>query len=310
MQTTIFRLIVLSAILIFCSCRSPEFQGGTKWEGIFKLPRGEEKAIAQFDFQNQEGVLSLPGLIPVPLNLTEMSQQSDSVFFTIGFRSGPAPCKALIEGDTMRGIMTSSRGDEINFWLARTGAAQPLYGQTKPPADEPVIVKAFDEKPEEIAVKERLESLLSQYDLEPYLYTKEISIQAGTIPHSHPVLTLNANFEDNDIYLLSTFLHEQMHWYSLSKNYDNEAFGKELMEMYPEVPTDLPEGAGSEMSTYLHLLICYLEYQTLSQVIGEEKAMEHMKFMTTKHYTWVFEKVIEDREKLDKLIRKYDLQFD
>jgi len=304
------RSMVILAILLFCSCRNPEIQGAAKWEGIFSLPKGDEKAIAQFDFEKQEGILSLPGLIPVPLSLSEVSQQADSVFFTVGFRSGLAPCKAIMKNDTIRGLMTTSRGAEMAFWMAKTGAAQSFTNQPKPPAGTPVIVKAFAEKPEELAIKERLEALLEKYDLEPYLYTKEVNIQQGTIPHSHPVLTLNTNFQDNDTYLLSTFLHEQMHWYSLSKEYDNEALGNKLMEMYPEVPVDLPEGGGSTMSTYLHILVCYLEYHTLSQIIGEARALEHMQFMTTQHYTWVFKTVIKDRQQLEALFRKHDMLFD
>ena len=215
-----------------------------------------------------------------------------------------------MKNDTIRGVMTSSRGGEFPFWMARTGEAQALKGNPKPPVDAPVVITTTSGKPEEEDIKKRLEALLEMYDLEPFLYTKEVSIQQGTISHSHPVLTLNTSFQGSDTYLLSTFLHEQMHWYSLAKEYDVEALGNTLFEMYPEVPVNLPEGAGSTMSTYLHILVCYLEYHTLSKLIGEEDALKHMEFMTTQHYTWVFETILKDREKLGPLFKKYDLLFD
>ena len=294
-------------IAFYSYAHVPWFKPGQRAYSEKDLPKGDEKAIVQFDFNENKGLLSLPDLIPVPLSLSEVSKKSDSVFFTIGFRSGPAPCKAMIKNDTLRGTMTSSRGGEMAFWLAKTGEAKSLTHQPKPPADEPVVITTFANKPEEITTKKRLEALLEKYDLEPYLYTKEVSIQQGSIAHSHPVLTLNTDFQDNDTYLLSTFLHEQMHWYSLSVEYDQEAVAKKLFEWYPKVPINLPEGAGSEFSTYLHILVCYLEYHCLAQLIGEEKALAHMEFMTTQYYTWVFKTILKDREKLGNLYKEYDL---
>lgn len=310
LNNLMLRSVVIIAFLLFCSCKTPELEGALKWEGIFSLPKGDEKAIAQFDFEKNDGILSLPGIIPVPLNLSDVSQKADSVFFTIGFRSGPAPCKAIMKSDTIRGVMTSSRGGSMPFWLAKTGKASTFAGQSKPPANAPVVIKTHAEKPEELAIKKRLEALLDQYDLEPYLYTKEVNIQQGTIPHSHPVLTLSTDFKNSDTYLLSVFLHEQMHWYSLAKEYDQEALANTLFEMYPEVPIKLPEGGGSRMGTYLHILVCYLEYYTLAKVIGEKEALEHMEFMTTQHYTWIFKTIIKDRDKLKALYEKHGLLAD
>ena len=206
--------------------------------------------------------------------------------------------------------MTSSRGGTMPFWLAKTADTGGFRNQPKPPADAPVVIKTANGNEAELDIKRRLEAILDQYDLEPYLYTKEVNIQEGTIPHSHPVLTLSTDFQNNDTYLLSVFLHEQMHWYSLAKDYDHEAFGKTLKEMYPRVPINLPQGGGSLMSTYLHLLVCYLEFHTLSLVIGEDKALEHMEFMTTQHYTWVYKTLLKDRDKLESLVRQHNLQFD
>lgn len=304
------RPLITALALLIISCRNVEIQGGEKWEGIFELSRGHQKAQAQFDFENNEGMILLPDLIPVPLKLSEISRKADSVFFTIGFRSGPAPCKAVIKGDTtLKGIMQSARAGDTPFWLTKAGAAQSIFNQPKPSADTPMVIKTHTGTEAEQNIKTKLEELLNKYDLETYLYTKEIMIQTGTIPHSHPVLTLNTNFE-NDVYLLSTFLHEQMHWYSLSKEYDNEALGNAVFKIYPEVPIELPEGAGSKQGTYLHILICYLEYHTLSQVIGKEAAKEHIRFMTGQHYTWVYKTILQDEDKLNELFKKHELLFE
>ena len=309
-QHLIFRLAIAAALIFMVSCGQAQMQGPADWEGVFSLPRGDEKAEAQLDFKDQTGMLGLPGIIPIPLRVSDMKQEGDSVFFSIGFRSGPAPCRALIANDTMRGIMSSSRGGEMAFWMARIRSAEALRNQPKPPASEPVVITAFSQTPDELEIKSQLEALLKKYDLEPYLYTKKVRIKEETIPHSHPVLTLSTDFQGKEVYLLSTFLHEQMHWYSLAKDYNQEALGAALVKMYPKVPIALPEGGGSEMGTYLHLLVCYLEYHTLARVIGETAALEHMEFMATQHYTWVYKTLLKDMDQLGALFKKHNLLFE
>ena len=52
-----------------------------------------------------------------------------------------------------------------------------------------------------------------KYDLSKCTFTPKIHIQAFTIPHSHPVLTLNTrNIKEPDRHL-ALFLHEQIHWF-------------------------------------------------------------------------------------------------
>ena len=305
----LIRAALVTALVLFCSCKKVELMGADTWEGTFHLPRGDQRAQLQLDFEGKDGMMSLPDLIPVPLQLTEMSRVQDSVFFTIGFRSGPTPCKALIAGESMAGIMESPRAGKVKFELSYKGPTESIFGRPKPAADAPVVINTRRETETEKAVQIRLQNLLTQYDLEPYLYTKNILIQDGVIPHSHPVLTINTDL-DTDTYLLSTFLHEQMHWYTLSKEYDSEALGKEIMRRYPKVPVNLPEGAGSEKSTYLHILVCFLEYHTLEKVVGAEEAKAHIEFMTTQHYTWVFKTILEDYEELKTLFEGYGLLFE
>src|SRR5688572_7969170 len=62
--------------------------------------------------------------------------------------------------------------------------------------------------------KNQVEKLLKQYKPSKWIFTKNILIDEQTrIPHSHPVLTLNTNQLDNDLATLSTFIHEQLHWF-------------------------------------------------------------------------------------------------
>jgi hypothetical protein len=105
--------------------------------------------------------------------------------------------------------------------------------------------------------------LLHTYDLHTWLFTRDVLIQSGVIPHSHPVLTLNTRYVDDDTAQLATFVHEQLHWFltdHVERAKTNAAL-TELRALYPTVPTALPEGAMGERSTYLHLIVCHLELQ-------------------------------------------------
>lgn len=61
-------------------------------------------------------------------------------------------------------------------------------------------------------VCDMLTGLRLRYDLARFEYTRRVRIAPTEIPHSHPVLTLNT-FVRDEVALVSTYLHEQMHWY-------------------------------------------------------------------------------------------------
>ena len=95
-------------------------------------------------------------------------------------------------------------------------------------------------------VRSMLAALRRRHDLTRYEYTKIIRIMPGGDTFAHPVLTLGNRFADNEDLLLSTYLHEQMHWYLWylgTPERDMVApFMDELVRRFPEAPTDLPDG--------------------------------------------------------------------
>jgi hypothetical protein len=160
---------------------------------------------------------------------------------------------------------------------------------------------------DETATRRQLERLLATYDLEPWLFTRDILIQRGTIPHSHPVLTLSTRHLKDDDLLLATFVHEQIHWFLGTKSEASRLAKAELRELYPKVPVGYPEGAQNEDSTYLHLVVCYLEHAALRHLLGELRARQVMEFWTHDHYTWVYREVLESPAKIGGVIRKHQL---
>jgi len=153
--------------------------------------------------------------------------------------------------------------------------------------------------------RDQLHRLLHTYDLRKWLFTREVLIQSGVIPHSHPVLTLNTRYVDDDTAQLATFVHEQLHWFLTDhvERAKTEAALTELRALYPTVPTALPAGAMGERSTYLHLIVCALELQALTELLGEQRARQQLERWT--HYTWVYRTVLTETEKIGDLVRRH-----
>ena len=144
--------------------------------------------------------------------------------------------------------------------------------------------------------KEQLERLLASYDLKKYTFTNAVIIEDKVIPHSHPVLTVNTRYIGEDDRLLSTYMHEQLHWYLEERRRETGAAEADLRRMYPRVPVGPPDGAKDEESTYLHLVDCYLELQADRKVMGEKRAAAVMEFLAGDHYRWIYAPILRDQQ--------------
>lgn len=155
--------------------------------------------------------------------------------------------------------------------------------------------------------KQNLLHLAQVYDLSPFLYTKKIHIQSQVIPHSHPVLTLNTRNAENPKKILSTFLHEELHWWLSGKNDKptNLAIA-ELKKIYPKVPAINKNGPHS---TYLHLIVCFLELEALEHYLGKKEARGVITNIMRKDkiYTWVYYQVLYKDFAIRQLVKKHKL---
>ena len=125
-------------------------------------------------------------------------------------------------------------------------------------------------------IRDLLTALRRRHDLARFEFTRHVQIVPAGPTHSHPILTLGTRFAETEDLLLSTYLHEQMHWYLWrlgGPDHDPVApFFDELVRRYPKAPTKLPEGARSYEQTYVHLVVCWLEVAAMSELIGRERA--------------------------------------
>lgn len=172
-----------------------------------------------------------------------------------------------------------------------------------------LVVELVNNVRDEMQVQEQLFTLLRQYNLRKWLFTQHVRIEHGAIPHSHPVLTLSTRYKNDISLLLAAFLHEQLHWFMTSHQSKARAAVAELRVLYPQVPVGYPEGACSEDSTYSHLIICYLEYQALIELVGLKEADRVLDFLSKDHYTWIYKTVRTDADRIKTIIQRHSLML-
>ena len=126
------------------------------------------------------------------------------------------------------------------------------------------------------SIRSMLLKLRSKHDLAKYEYTRQIRVAPGEFAHSHPILTLNTRVREENA-LLSLYLHEQMHWYENWYSHSNHDGWMEiwasLTRLYPDVPAAFPEGASTAQSSYLHLIVNWLEIAATADFLGMDEAI-------------------------------------
>ena len=177
-------------------------------------------------------------------------------------------------------------------------------------AEAPVLhINLVHSDKQEEETKQQLLRLLAAHDVSRYIFTDKINIESGlrVIPHSHPILTLSTKRLKDDELLLSTFLHEQLHWYLDQKVDQTKEAVAELRALFPKLPVGFPEGADTEESSYEHLLVCRMEYQADVETFGTLRARQIIEFWASDHYTRIYQAVLNEGDKIDAVLRKYKL---
>ena len=153
-------------------------------------------------------------------------------------------------------------------------------------------------------VRATLLKLRDDYDLVRYEYTRRVAIAPGLIPHSHPVLTLNAlSVEPRAV--LSQYLHEQMHWYATWFSYAQtdawRSIWSALEQRYPEPPRGFPEGGEDGDSSRLHLIVNWLEVEAVTSTLDRKQAVDVAR--NAPIYKSLYRIVLDDWNVLDELYR-------
>jgi hypothetical protein len=161
----------------------------------------------------------------------------------------------------------------------------------------------------EKAAEQQLRRLAAQYDLSPWVQTDRLVIEERVVPHSHPVLTLHTRHRDDDGLLVSTFIHEQLHWW-LSKHPRQTASAvAELKRRYATLPVGYPDGADSLEASYEHLLVISLELDGVDKLLGKTEEQRILRIWEGDHYRALYRTVEQDRDALRSIVRKHGLDL-
>ena len=151
-------------------------------------------------------------------------------------------------------------------------------------------------------VGRRLVNLFERYSLARWTFTDRVVIAEGATPRSHPVITLGTGYP-HDTALLCSYLHEQLHWWSVTCPGATAAGDGRVLEIlrlrYRTLPVNPPEGCGSERSNLVHLHVCWLELEVLAHLFGRhwaERRAQHVPF-----YRSIYRAIVEDRDELRRL---------
>ena len=179
-------------------------------------------------------------------------------------------------------------------------------GSTYALAADSVSIQLAHRTPREMKTAQALKQILDTYDLHKYIFTRDIVIEERAMNHAFPVLTLNVRFADSPDELLSSFVHEQLHWHLRTHDMEQKAAIAELRAMYPTAPVGLPEAADTAYSTYGHLVDCYLEIQADRELIGSKRTDEVIK--NKPWYTWIYKTVLRDEPRVRAVVQEHFLE--
>lgn len=172
-----------------------------------------------------------------------------------------------------------------------------------------VAVETKHGSADEQAAKEMLESLLVSYDVFNWAFTKRVVIDETSIPHSHPILTLSPRVLFREpAGLLSMYLHEQIHWQLVAQRRQVRAARRELRRLFPSVPARRDGGAKSKRSTYLHLLVNWLEVEALRSAAGDDIARRMLAATADGPvYGWVYRQVRDRNADIGAVVKAHGL---
>ena len=193
----------------------------------------------------------------------------------------------------------------LSFFLLLVTACQPSNSQSNQALS--ITLGQDEARIQEETARSELYDLHKKYDLDKWIFTRKIIVKAGVISHSHPVLTINTKHIGNETATLATYLHEQFHWYLEENSSSLEKAIADLRIAYPNIPKKRPRAARSDYSTYLHLIVCALEFDALSVLVGEGPARAELE--SKSYYTWVYEQVLENDQGIRAAMKKHKIEL-
>lgn len=152
-----------------------------------------------------------------------------------------------------------------------------------------------------------LVELRKRHDLSRWEYTSKVRIAPFELPHSHPVLTINTRlvggYSKDEVAFLGVYLHQQMHW-ALTDHRSSETkmATKIFRKKYLNFHEGPPVTAKDEGSSYLHIIVNWLEIAALTKILGADSVYALAR--RTNHYTKIYETVLRNYDEVKSVLRQ------
>lgn len=156
-------------------------------------------------------------------------------------------------------------------------------------------------------VKQNLLHLAQVYDLRPLFFTKNIEINTHPSVPKPQTLSIDTKFAEHPNKLLSQWLHGELHFWILLNSKKSKLAVADLKKIYPRIPVEIRPG--DKVSGYAHLIICYLELETLSFYLGKKESLSIISELMKKHkiFPWVYYQVINKNFVIKQVVEKHQL---
>jgi hypothetical protein len=181
---------------------------------------------------------------------------------------------------------------------------QPVQGSELPGPASGVDIRLAHGTETEKDARAALLDVLAEHDLRCWMFTDLVTIDEnlrfGGV--SHPLTLSAALLLRRPAMALTVFLHEQLHW---MEGPGTEALAVEFSQRWPD-PPPRPAGGTDARSTWTHLSVCALEYQSLAQILGVAAAEAELR----QHhgYSWIYEQILTEPEWFSGLLRSHGLE--
>ena len=155
----------------------------------------------------------------------------------------------------------------------------------------------------ENAAASALRNVVAGHDLRRWMFTDLVlideTIRGG---FSHPLTISPPRLIKRPALALTTFLHEELHWL---EGPGTDSATAEASERWPDPPPP-PAGCRDAQSTWLHMSVCALEFQSLTEIIGrpaaEAELAQHL------HYSWLYGEILADPAWFSGYLRRHGLR--
>jgi len=154
--------------------------------------------------------------------------------------------------------------------------------------------------PQELEIVNIVNGLCEQYDIPAF--TQTVLVEKDSIPHSHPILTLNTRVKDSRL-LLKTLVHEQLHWYAKNHPQYKNCIAY-LKTRYRD------DGEHNKLGTYPdsyweHIIICFNALNYLENFLSKEDV--EWIYQQWQAYPTLEKLVVQNKEKVRTDLAKFEL---